>query len=82
MDDNNIPDDPNSPPANVGAEILVSYIQDTRSMLKGMNLSTMPVGTSEAGAYLNNIVMGVCDFGVRFIFTPFCFLLAYLRLDG
>jgi hypothetical protein len=65
MSDNNIVD-PNSSAANVGAAILVSFIQDTRSMLKGMNLSTMAVGTSDAGAYFNNLVMAACDFGVRF----------------
>jgi hypothetical protein len=64
--DNNISDtEINSPQANVGAQILVSFIQDTRSMLKGMGLGSIPVGNSDAGSYFNNEVLAVCDFGVR-----------------
>jgi hypothetical protein len=49
----------------VGAAILVGFIQDTKTMLQGMNLGSLQVGTSDAGSYFNNEVLEVCDFGVR-----------------
>lgn len=95
--DNNISDtDINGPAANVGAAMLVGFIQDTRTMLKGMGLSSMPVGNSDAGSYFSNEVLAVCDFGVRPCLSsppsPFFFFslqivffwltIIYLRLDG
>lgn len=75
--ENNISDtDINGAAANVGAAMLVSFIQDTQSMLQGMNLGSIPVGTSDAGSYFNNEVLAVCDFGVRlpsFFITQFVF---------
>jgi exo-beta-1,3-glucanase (GH17 family) len=63
--DNNISDnDINSAPANVGAAILVGFIQDTRTMLQGMNLGSIPVGNSDAGSYFNNEVLEASDFGM------------------
>lgn len=81
MTANNIVD-PNSPAADVGAAMLVSFIQDTKSMLQGMNLGSLQVGTADAGAYFNNEVLEVCDFGVRLFYFSLrlfcCFLLAHL----
>jgi hypothetical protein len=45
--------------------MLVGFIQDTRSMLQGMSLGSLPVGTSDAGSYFSNEVLAACDFGVR-----------------
>lgn len=59
--------DPNTAVANQGAQILVSYIQDTIQTIKGMNLPKhLPVGNSDAGAYFNNEVLAAVEFGVRF----------------
>jgi hypothetical protein len=72
----------NSAAANVGADKLVGFIKDTRQMLQGMGLSSLPVGNSDAGSYFNNKVLESVDFGVRpfscFICAPFVFLFAYL----
>lgn len=63
--DNSISDtDINSAAANVGAAMLVGFIQDTKTMLQGMGLSIL-VGNSDAGSYFNNMVLEACDFGVR-----------------
>jgi hypothetical protein len=55
----------NSAAANEGADELVGFIKDTRQMLQGMGLSSLPVGNSDAGSYFNNEVLGAVDFGVR-----------------
>lgn len=57
--------DPNSAAANVGAAMLVSFIQDTRTMLQGMSLSSIQVGNADAGAYFSNEVLAASDYGVR-----------------
>lgn len=50
----------------IGAAILIADINDTRDMLKSLSLSkTLPVGTSDAGSYFNNMVLGAVDYGVR-----------------
>ena len=77
----------------MGAAILLGDINDTKQMLKSMNLA-LKVGNSDAGSYFNNEVLEDVDYGVRcYLSSPFhnafCFLLAYqltyiyyLRLDG
>jgi len=46
--------DPNGPVGAAGAAILKGFIDDTRSMLAGMNLSkNIPVGNADAGYYFN-----------------------------
>ncbi|KAF8813325.1 glycoside hydrolase [Phlegmacium glaucopus] len=61
---NNIAD-PNSAAANVGAAILLGNIQDTRSMLAGMNLNkALPVGNADAGSYFNNEILAAVDYGM------------------
>ena len=70
--------------------MLVGFIQDTRTMLQGMGLSSIPVGNSDAGSYFNNEVLAACDFGVRpylslyilFAFGLPIICLFYLCLDG
>lgn len=54
---------PNSAVGNTGAQILISYIQDTKKMISDMGLS-IPVGTSDAGAYFNTQVLGASDYGM------------------
>jgi exo-beta-1,3-glucanase (GH17 family) len=57
--------DPNSAVGNTGAQILISDINDTRTMLSGMNLDkTIPVGNSDAGAYFNTMVLEASDYGM------------------
>jgi len=57
--------DPNSPVGNQGAQYLNSKIADTKSVLQGLNLKkTIPVGTSDAGAFFNNEVLAAVDYGM------------------
>jgi hypothetical protein len=57
----------NSPVGNQGAKLLVPNIEDTRAMLKGMNLDkNIPVGNSDAASYFNNEVLAAIDYGVSF----------------
>ena len=59
--------------------MLVGFIQDTRTMLKGMGLSSIPVGNSDAGSYFNNEVLAACDFGVRpYLLSPTQFVFFWL----
>ena len=63
--------------ANAGAAILINFIKDTRSMLQGMGLSSIPVGNSDAGSYFNKEVLAAVDYGVRpylFLSLPSCFI--------
>ncbi|KAI5122936.1 hypothetical protein M0805_007614 [Coniferiporia weirii] len=62
LDDNNATD-PNSDIGNVGAQLLIANITDTRQMLSQMNID-LPVGTSDAGAYFNNEVLAAVDYGM------------------
>ncbi|KAF9048621.1 glycoside hydrolase family 17 protein [Panaeolus papilionaceus] len=55
--------DPNSAIANTGAQMLISFIQDTRNMLSGMSVN-LPVGNSDAGSYFNNQVLQAVDYGL------------------
>ncbi|KAL5634135.1 hypothetical protein ACGC1H_006086 [Rhizoctonia solani] len=44
---------------------LTTKVQDTRTMLSGMSLSkTLPVGTSDAGAYFNTPILEAIDYGL------------------
>jgi hypothetical protein len=59
--------DPNSAVANQGAQILISYIQDTIKTIAAMNLpKNIPIGNSDAGAYFNTGVLETVQYGVRF----------------
>lgn len=49
---------------NAGAELLIQNITDTRNMLSDLGMS-IPVGTSDAGAYFNDEVLAAVDYGVR-----------------
>ena len=71
--------DPNSAVGNQGAAILIPFINDTRSMLAGMNLGSMPVGTADAGSYFNTEVLQVVDYGVR-LANLRCLVVAWLTL--
>ncbi|KAI6042559.1 glycoside hydrolase [Pisolithus marmoratus] len=55
--------DPNGPAGQQAAALLIPLINDTRSMLSEMGLN-LPVGTSDAGSYFNNEVLGVVDYGM------------------
>jgi exo-beta-1,3-glucanase (GH17 family) len=70
--------DPNSAVGNQGAAILISFINDTRSMLSSMNLGSMPVGNSDAGSYFNTEVLQAVDYGVRL--ANLCLAVALLTL--
>jgi len=57
--------DPNSDVGNQGAQYLISKISDTRNSLKGLKLGkTLQVGTADAGAFFNNMVLGAVDYGM------------------
>lgn len=57
--------DPNSALGNQGAALLIANITDTRNQLKALNLPvTLPVGTADAGAYFNTLVLEAVDYGV------------------
>jgi exo-beta-1,3-glucanase (GH17 family) len=57
--------DPNGAVGNTGAASLIADINDTRSMLSGLSLSkTIPVGTADAGAYFNTMVLQAVDYGM------------------
>jgi len=65
LNDNGGGSDPNSAVGNQGAAILIADIQDTRSMLNNLSLSTTPpVGTSDAGAYFNTRILEAVDYGM------------------
>ncbi|KAH9998936.1 glycoside hydrolase superfamily [Russula vinacea] len=57
--------DPNSAVGNQGAQILIANIQDMNTTLQGMKLPKhLPVGTSDAGAYFNTLVLEAIEFGM------------------
>ncbi|KLO09754.1 glycoside hydrolase [Schizopora paradoxa] len=56
--------DPNSAIGNAGAALLISNITDTRNTLSAAGFGSLPVGTSDAGAYFNNEVMNAIDYGM------------------
>lgn len=56
---------PNSAVGNAGAAMLIADMNDTRAGLAAMNLpKTLPVGTADAGAYFNTLVMENMAFGM------------------
>ncbi len=61
--------DPNSAVGNAGAALLISNITDTRNVLSSNGFGSVPVGTSDAGAYFNTEVMNAIDYGVRDFFA-------------
>ncbi|KAK2463427.1 hypothetical protein APHAL10511_004513 [Amanita phalloides] len=55
----------NGPAGDQGAALLVPNIEDTRTMLQGMNLDkNILVGNADAGAYFNNKVLAAIDYGM------------------
>ena len=64
--------DPNSAVGNVGAQLLISNITDTRTAVQALGLSkTLPIGTADAGAYFNNEVLAAVDYGMSNIHAWF-----------
>ncbi|KAE9402884.1 glycoside hydrolase [Gymnopus androsaceus JB14] len=61
--DDNGGTDPNSAVGNQGAEILLGFINDTKTMLSNMSVS-LPIGNADAGAYFNDLVLGDVDYGM------------------
>ncbi len=57
--------DPNDATGDVAGRKLVTYIDDTRSMLKDLSMDDMEVGNSDAGYYFNDLVLEAVDYGVR-----------------
>lgn len=58
--------DPNSAIGNQGAALLKADIDDTRTMITNMNLTKhLPIGTADAGAFFNTLVLEDVEFGVR-----------------
>jgi exo-beta-1,3-glucanase (GH17 family) len=55
--------DPNSAVGNVGAQLLIANITDTRNMLSQLNIN-LPVGNSDAGSYFNTEVLEAVDYGM------------------
>ncbi|KAJ3888299.1 glycoside hydrolase [Lentinula edodes] len=62
LDDNGATD-PNSDTGNTGAEILLGFINDTKTMLSNMSIS-LPVGNADAGSYFNDLVLEDVDYGM------------------
>ncbi|KAJ7679025.1 glycoside hydrolase superfamily [Mycena polygramma] len=63
LDANNATD-PNGSVGNAGAAILIGDIADTRSMVGGLSLSDIEIGTSDAGSYFNTLVLEAVDYGM------------------
>jgi len=55
--------DPNGPIGQKGAQILIGYINDTRTALSQAGIN-IPVGTSDAGSYFNTQVLQNVDYGM------------------
>ncbi|EPQ52588.1 glycoside hydrolase family 17 protein [Gloeophyllum trabeum ATCC 11539] len=55
--------DPNSAVGNQGAALLKADIDDTKQMLKDMNVN-LQVGNAEAGSYFNTLVLEDVDYGM------------------
>jgi exo-beta-1,3-glucanase (GH17 family) len=57
--------DPNGAAGNAAAQMLIPWIQDTRSMITSLNLGkTIPVGNADAGSYFNTLVLEAVDYGM------------------
>ncbi|KAJ3712979.1 glycoside hydrolase superfamily [Lentinula guzmanii] len=61
--DDNGGTDPNSDIGNTGAQILLGFINDTRSMLSDMSVS-LKIGNADAGSYFNDLVLEDVDYGM------------------
>lgn len=58
--------DPNGDVGNQGAALLQADIDDTKSMIAGLNLNShVQVGTAEAGSFFNTQVLQDVEYGVR-----------------
>ncbi|KAJ3736178.1 hypothetical protein DFJ43DRAFT_990237, partial [Lentinula guzmanii] len=64
--DDNGGTDPNSDIGNTGAQILLGFINDTRSMLSNMSVS-LKIGNADAGLYFNDLVSEDVDYGVHIL---------------
>jgi len=58
----------NSTVGLAASAILKTKIADIRQMLQSMSIN-LPVGTSDAGSYFNNDLLGAVDYGCAFIFA-------------
>ena len=56
----------NSTVGLAASAVLKTRVADIRQMLTSMSI-TLPVGTSDAGSYFNNDILGAVDFGCAFI---------------
>ncbi|KAJ7170893.1 glycoside hydrolase family 17 protein [Mycena crocata] len=56
--------DPDGTVGNTGAAILINDITDTRSMMSGLSLSNVTIGTSDAGSYFNTRILQSVDYGM------------------
>ena len=66
-------DDVTGTVGTTGAEMLITNITDTRSMLSDISVD-LPVGTADAGAYFNEKLLSSVDYGVRL--QPDCLTLS------
>ncbi|KAH9482792.1 putative glucan endo-1,3-beta-glucosidase btgC [Psilocybe cubensis] len=58
-------EDVNSPEADIGAQVLIDNIADTRAMLASLNLpKAIPVGNSDAGSYFSTKVLEKVEYGL------------------
>ncbi|KAJ7180355.1 glycoside hydrolase [Mycena crocata] len=55
--------DPNSATGNAGAQLLISNITDTASMISGLGLD-IPVGNADAGSYFNTEILSAVKYGM------------------
>ncbi|KAG1739175.1 glycoside hydrolase family 17 protein [Suillus paluster] len=56
--------DPNGSAGQAAAAMLIPWINDTRSMLAGLNLGNILVGNADAGSYFNDQVLASVDYGM------------------
>ncbi|KAJ3878977.1 glycoside hydrolase family 17 protein [Lentinula edodes] len=61
--DDNGGTDPNSAIGDAGAEILLGFINDTKTMLSDLNVD-LKIGNADAGSYFNDLVLESVDYGM------------------
>ncbi len=65
-------DDPNSAIGNVGAQMLLANVTDTRNAIEALNLDKkIPIGTADAGSFFNTELLQNVDFGMSNIHAWF-----------
>ncbi|KAF8340607.1 glycoside hydrolase superfamily [Cantharellus anzutake] len=55
---------PNDTAGIQAAELLKTKVTDIKSMLSGISLSKIPVGTADAGSYFNTDILGAVDYAM------------------